>query len=175
MADERYPIGKFERRDQFTPAERKTLIEQIAAAPAKLRKAVSSLDPMQLDTPYREGGWSLRQVAHHIPDSHLNAYMRFKLALTEETPTIRAYDEALWAKLPDSRDTPVETSVTLLESLHDRWVRLMRAMSDSDFERKVVHPEHAGPMTVDSLLGLYAWHGRHHVAHITSLRERMGW
>ena len=173
--DLRYPVGKFERRDRFTAAERRPLIDQIAEAPARLRQAVASLEESQLDTPYRDGGWTVRQVAHHIPDSHLNAYIRFKLALTEDSPTIKPYDEARWAELADSRDTPVETSLTMLEALHDRWVRLMRAMSDADFGRTLQHPEHAGTMTLDSMLGLYAWHGRHHVAHITSLRDRMGW
>lgn len=175
MDDVRYPVGKFERRDLLTPAERATLIEQIAAAPSRMREAVQSLDARQIETPYREGGWTVRQVVHHLPDSHLNAYTRFKLALTEDTPMIKPYDEARWAELSDSRDTPIGTSLTLLESLHDRWVRLLRAMSDADFQRTLKHPEHQGTMTLDSMLGLYGWHGRHHVGHITSLRQRMGW
>jgi uncharacterized damage-inducible protein DinB len=173
--DLRYPVGKFERRDRLTPPERTPLIDQIAATPARMRDAVQSLDAKQLDTPYRDGGWTVRQVVHHVPDSHMNAYSRFKLALTEDAPLIKPYDEAKWAALSDSRDTPVETSLTLLESLHDRWVRLMRAMSESDFQRTLRHPEHDGIMTLDSMLTLYGWHGRHHVAHITSLRERMHW
>lgn len=173
--DLRYPVGKFERRDRLTSAERPSLIDQIAAAPARLREAVKSLGPKQLDTPYRDGGWTVLQVAHHLPDSHMNAYSRFKLALTEDTPMIKPYDETRWAELSDSRDTPVETSLTLLEALHDRWVRLLRAMSDKDFQRTLKHPEHEGTMTLDSMLVLYAWHGRHHVGHITSLRDRMHW
>ena len=150
------------------------MIAHIAEAPTHLRKAIGGLTDEQLDTPYREGGWTVRQVVHHVPDSHLNAYTRFKLALTEESPAIKPYDEAAWARLSDSRDTPVETSLALLESLHDRWTRLLRALSADDFRRTVNHPEN-GVMTLDTLLGLYAWHGRHHVAHITSLRGRRGW
>jgi uncharacterized damage-inducible protein DinB len=172
MTDPRYPVGRYERRDVLTPEERNTLIEQIAATPKNLRDAVAGLTPQQLETPYREGGWTLRQVVHHLPDSHMNSYVRFKLALTEETPTIRPYDEARWAELADSRDTPLETSMTLLESLHDRWVRLLRSMSNDDFRRTLNHPEN-GLMTLDAMVALYAWHGRHHVAHITSTRERM--
>ena len=167
--DPRYPIGKFERRDRLTPDERRTMIDQIAAAPARMRETVARLTTAQLDTPYREGGWTARQVVHHVPDSHLNAYIRFKLGLTEETPTIKPYDEAQWAKLADTRETPIETSLTLLESLHDRWVRLLRSMSDADFQRKLNHPEN-GLMTLDAVLSLYAWHGRHHVGHVASVR-----
>jgi uncharacterized damage-inducible protein DinB len=174
MSDPRFPIGKYERRNELTADERVALIDQIAAAPARMRDAVRDLDDAQLDTPYREGGWSVRQVVHHVPDSHLNSYCRFKLALTESTPTIRPYDEAAWADLADSRDTPVETSLTLLESLHDRWTRLLRSMSDADFRRRLVHPD-SGEMTLDAMLGLYAWHSRHHVAHVTALRELRGW
>jgi len=175
MTDPRYPIGTFERRDTLTPAERRTFIGQIAAAPARMREAVNGLSDQQLDTPYRDGGWSARQVVHHVPDSHLNAYCRLKITLTEEnSPTIRPYDEGAWAQLPDARDTPTEVSLTLLDSLHARWVTLWSAMKDEDFARTFNHPEH-GVRTLDWLLALYAWHSRHHVAHITSLRERMGW
>lgn len=174
MTDLRYPVGKYERRETLTPSEREAMIANVAETPAWMRKAIAGLTDAQLDTPYREGGWTVRQVVHHVPDSHLNAYTRFKLALTEEHPTIRPYDEAKWAELSDSRDTPIETSLMLLETLHDRWLRLLRAMSDDDYRRTLNHPD-SGVMTVDGLLGLYAWHGRHHVAHITSLRERMGW
>jgi uncharacterized damage-inducible protein DinB len=174
MNDPRYPIGKFERRDELTPAERRQMIDDIAAVPARMRDAVSGLTPAQLHTAYREGGWTLRQVVHHVPDSHLNAYVRFKLALTEDTPTIKPYDEARWAELPDTHDTPLRTSLTMLEALHERWVCLLRHMKPDDFRRKLTHPE-SGEMTVDALLGLYAWHGKHHVAHITSTRERHGW
>ena len=174
MNDPRYPIGRYERRDVLTPDERAAMIEQIAAAPRKMREAVAGLTPRQLETPYREGGWTLRQVVHHVPDSHMNSYVRFKLALTEETPTIRPYDEARWAELADSVDTPPATSMALLESLHDRWVRLLRSMSADDFQRTLNHPAN-GLMTLDAMLALYAWHGRHHVAHITSTRTRNGW
>ena len=172
--DPRYPIGKFEMPAHVTPARRQQAIDEIAATPVKMRGAAKGLSESQLDTPYREGGWTVRQVVHHVPDSHLNAYCRFKLALTEETPTIRPYDEARWAELGDSRDTPIETSLQLLESLHDRWVRLLRSMPESDFARKLKHPD-SGEMSLDTLLALYGWHGRHHVGHITALRQRMAW
>ncbi|HYC61183.1 MAG TPA: bacillithiol transferase BstA [Thermoanaerobaculia bacterium] len=175
MTDERYPIGKFERRDPLNPDERRAMIDTIAAAPARLREAVAGLDGKQLDTPYREGGWTVQQVVHHLPDSHLNAYVRLKLALTEDDPLIRPYDEALWAGLADSRDTPPEVSLTLLESLHVRWVTLLRSLRDEDFRRTLRHPDHFGILTLDWLVSMYAWHSRHHVAHITALRERMGW
>jgi uncharacterized damage-inducible protein DinB len=175
MSDDlRYPIGKFEKRDSLSGDERRQMIDQIAAAPTRMRDAIHGLTPAQLDTPYREGGWSVRQVVHHVPDSHLNAYIRFKLALTEDRPTIKPYDEAQWAALPDTHATPVTTSLAMLEALHDRWVRLLRSMKEKEFQRTLIHPE-SGPMSVDNLLALYAWHGRHHVAHITSLRQRKGW
>jgi hypothetical protein len=169
-----YPIGKYEHKASLTPAERETAIAQIAAAPKCLRDAVAGLSHQQFDTPYRPGGWTVRQVVHHVPDSHLNSYVRFKLALTENEPTIRPYDEALWAKLRDSRDTPVEVSLSLLESLHHRWEVLLRSLGPEDFSRRLRHPA-LGPLTLDDMLGSYAWHGRHHVAHITSLRSREGW
>jgi uncharacterized damage-inducible protein DinB len=172
--DLRFPIGKFHWKGELNEAERDELISQIAETPARLREAVEGLTPEQLDTPYRPEGWTVRQVVHHLPDSHLNSYVRFKLALTENQPTIKTYDQEAWAKLADSKATPIETSLALLEALHERWVNLLRSMSPSDFERTLNHPE-MGPVTLDRLLGIYAWHGRHHVAHITSLRERMGW
>lgn len=174
MTDLRYPVGKFENRSKLTPEERLSMIEQIAAAPARMRDAVRGLSESQLNTPYREGGWTVRQVVHHVPDSHLNGYTRLKLALTEREPTIKPYDQSAWADLADSRDTPIETSLMLLESVHDRWVRLLRSMDDAAFERTFRHPEH-GAVTVDWLIAMYAWHGRHHVAHITSLRKEKGW
>ena len=174
MIDLSYPIGKYEHKASLSPAERETAIAQIAAAPKCLRDAVAGLSHQQFDTPYRPGGWTVRQVVHHVPDSHLNSYVRFKLALTENEPTIRPYDEALWAKLQDSRDTPVEVSLSLLESLHHRWDVLLRSLGPEDFSRRLRHPAQ-GPMTLDDMLGYYAWHGRHHVAHITSLRGREGW
>ena len=151
------------------------MISTIARTPDDMRSAVAGLTPDQLDTPYRPEGWTVRQVVHHVPDSHLNAYTRFKLALTEDTPTIKPYDEARWAELSDSHDTPIETSLTLLRALHDRWVRLLRAMKADDFLRRLNHPEWEAPLSLDAMLALYAWHGPHHVGHITSLRRRMGW
>ena len=139
-----------------------------------MRAAVAGLTPEQLDTPYRPGGWTVRQVVHHVPDSHINSYVRFKLALTEEEPTIKPYDEARWAKLADTATTPVEVSLTLLDSLHSRWVPLLQSLTEADFARQFRHPE-LGMVRLDRNLALYAWHGKHHVAHITSLRERMGW
>lgn len=174
MTDPRYPVGKWDRRDTLTPGERAAMIAQVAEVPSRMRAAIAGLDDAQLDTPYRDGGWTVRQVVHHVPDSHLNSYTRFKLALTEEEPTIRPYDEAKWAALSDSRDTPIETSLTMLSALHDRWTILLRAMSDDDFRRTLRHPD-IGVMSLDAMLSLYAWHGRHHVGHVTSLRERMGW
>lgn len=175
MSDPRYPIGPFQRRDELTPDERREHIDHIAAAPARMRAAVAGLSDAQLDTPYRDGGWTVRQVVHHVPDSHLNAYCRLKLALTEDVPTIRPYEESEWAKLEDSRITPIEVSLTLLESLHERWVLLMRSMRDEDFRRTFRHPEHQGTPTLDWLVAMYSWHGRHHVGHINALRERMRW
>jgi uncharacterized damage-inducible protein DinB len=173
--DLRYPVGKFNRPSSSPNAdERRELVQQIAATPAHMREAVAGLMESQLDTPYRDGGWSVRQVVHHVPDSHMNAYTRVKLALTEEQPTIKPYDEAAWAKLNDVRDTPIEISLVLLETLHKRWDTILRAMTDADFARTLMHPEH-GVMTLDALIAMYAWHGRHHVGHITSLRSRNGW
>jgi uncharacterized damage-inducible protein DinB len=174
MTDPRYPIGKFQKPGKLTAAQRKQAIEQIAATPANLRKAVAGLSDAQLDTPYREGGWTVRQVAHHVPDSHMNAFIRLKLALTEDNPTIKPYNEARWAELSDVSDTPVEVSLTLLDTLHQRWEAILRSMKDADFRRTMNHPE-MGPLTVDDLVALYAWHGRHHVGHITSLREQKRW
>jgi uncharacterized damage-inducible protein DinB len=171
--DPRYPIGKFEMVTEVTPARRQQAIEAIAATPANLRAAVKGLSEAQLDTPYREGGWTVRQVVHHVPDSHLNAYVRLKLALTEKKPTIKPYDEAAWANLADSK-APIEVSQTLLESVHDRWDRVWRSMKPEDFGRKLVHPDH-GERTVDWILFVYEWHGKHHAAHITELRKQKGW
>ncbi len=169
-----YPIGKFEHKGRSSEAQRAQLIEDIEFAPIRLRRAVAGLSDAQLDTPYRPGGWTVRQVVHHVPDSHLNAYVRFKLALTEKQPTIRPYDEKAWAVTPEVKSTPIEISLALLESLHQRWVRLLRSMSGADFRRKFQHPE-LGVLDLDRYLALYAWHGKHHVAHILSLRRRMGW
>jgi hypothetical protein len=134
---------------------------------------VKGLSAQQLDTPYREGGWTVRQVVHHVPDSHLNSYIRFKLALTEEDPTIRPYMEDRWAELPEAKTAPIELSLSLLEDLHKRWMLMLRAIQPAEWKRTFRHPE-IGPMTLEKNLALYAWHGRHHVAHVTALRERMG-
>jgi hypothetical protein len=174
MGDARYPIGRFTPDPNPTPETRQRHIEQISALPSKMRQAVAGLDQKQLATPYRDGGWTVQQVVHHVPDSHLNAYIRFKWAMTEEIPTIKPYDEGAWAVLKDSELTPVDVSLTLLESLHARWTGLLRSLRPEDFQRRFVHPD-SGPHDLDWLLGLYSWHGNHHVAHITSLRERMGW
>jgi hypothetical protein len=174
MGDARYPIGRFTPDPNPTPETRQRHIEQISALPSKMRQAVAGLDQKQLATPYRDGGWTVQQVVHHVPDSHLNAYIRFKWAMTEEVPTIKPYDEGAWAVLKDSELTPVDVSLTLLESLHARWTGLLRSLRPEDFQRRFVHPD-SGPHDLDWLLGLYSWHGKHHVAHITSLRERMGW
>jgi hypothetical protein len=169
-----YPIGKFVWDGPGSAALRGRRIEEIAAAPAALRNAVAGLTPAQLETPYRPGGWTVRQVAHHVPDSHMNAYVRFKLAVTEDAPTIKPYDEAAWGALADVQAVPVATSLALLEALHARWVALLRSFSESDWTRTFRHPE-LGVVPLEKNLALYAWHGRHHVAHVTSLRERMGW
>ena len=175
MTDPRYPIGKYVPDPALDAATLARWIDQIAAAPAVLRAAVQGLDDTQLDTPYRPGGWTVRQVAHHVPDSHLNAYVRFKLALTEDEPVIKTYDEALWAELPDARTGSVEPSLELLARLHERWVRLLRAMTPADFARTLRHPDVEGPVTLARLTGLYAWHGMHHPAQVTTLRESGAW
>jgi uncharacterized damage-inducible protein DinB len=171
--DLRYPIGKPARKSTLTAAERRTAIDAMAAMPAQLRTAVRGLSDAQLDTPYRPGGWTVRQLVHHVADSHMNAFIRFRLALTENHPTIKPYDEAEWAKLSDAT-MPVDVSLDLLDRLHQRMVHLLRSLGDKDFQRTVNHPEN-GSMTVDAVLDLYAWHGRHHTAHVTSLRERSKW
>ena len=174
MTDLRYPVGKFEYQGPLSEAQKSGLIQQIADTPANLRSAIKALSETQVDTVYRPGGWTVRQVVHHVPDSHLNAYVRFKLALTEDEPTIKTYEEARWAELPDTKTTPIEVSLTLLDSLHDRWVRLLRSLDPEQWKRSFRHPE-LGPMTLEKTLALYAWHGGHHVAHITELRKRMSW
>ena len=170
--DLRYPIGRATIPDA-APETIARLIGEIADAPRRLREALAGLTDDQLDTPYREGGWTVRQVAHHLPDSHVNAYVRFKLALTEDAPRIKPYDEARWAELPDSRLDPA-VSLALLDALHARWVPLLRAIAPGEWEREYDHPEN-GPTTLRAALGIYAWHGKHHVAHVVGLRERMGW
>jgi DinB superfamily len=172
--DPRYPTGKFHFNPDVTAALRQRSIGAIRDTPPALRAAVRGLTEAQLNTPYRDGGWTVRQVVHHVPESHMNAFVRFKLALTEDNPTIKPYDENAWVNLGDVARVPVETSVALLEALHERWVTLMEAMAPADFERPLMHPE-VGAITLDRLLQLYAWHGPHHVAHVTALRAREGW
>jgi hypothetical protein len=172
--DLRYPIGSFKLEGSPTDDEIRRAIGEIAEAPTRLRAAVEGLTLEQLGTPYRPGGWTVRQVVHHVPDSHLNSYCRLKLALTEDEPTIRPYQEDRWAELVDSHETPIEVSLALLESLHKRWVVLLNSLEPSDFQRSFRHPE-IGVVTLAQNTCLYAWHGRHHTAHITSLRERMDW
>ena len=166
--DLQYPIGRFEWPAAVTADDRRNWIDQIQQAPARLRAAVEGLTAKQLDTEYRPGGWTVRQVVHHVPDSHLNSYLRFKLALTEEKPTIKPYDQTRWAELTDSRTADVATSLTLLDALHSRWVTLLRSLSDAEMGRQFIHPE-LGVVVLENNLALYAWHGRHHVAHIKKL------
>jgi uncharacterized damage-inducible protein DinB len=173
MADLRYPIGRREAVSTLTPKQRAACVAQIAAAPEELRRAVRGLDDRQLDTPYRDGGWTVRQVVHHVPDSHMHAYLRSKFLLTEQQPTIKPYDQAAWANTPETRG-PVDVSLALLDALHRRWVLLLERLGPGDFGRTLNHPEN-GLMTLDAIVAMYAWHGRHHTAHITGLRERMGW
>lgn len=172
--DLRYPIGKFARPTAFTPESRADGIRRIADAPALLRLAVAGLSDRQLDTPYREGGWTVRQVVHHVADSHLNMYIRLKLALTEETPPFKAYDENKWSDFPDAKTQPVAVSLSLLDSVHERMLVVLRSMGPTEFARSGNHSEN-GPTSLDVILALYAWHGAHHAAHITALRRREGW
>lgn len=172
--DPRYPIGKYEMPAQITPELRAGAILEIASTPGKVRAAVNGLSAAQLDTPYRDGGWTVRQVVHHVPDSHMNAYIRWRLALTESEPTIKPYEESAWAKLEDAAHAPVEVSLRLLEPLHERWVRLLHSVKWEQFARTFRHPDH-GVRTLDWMLFLYAWHGKHHTAHITELRKQKGW
>jgi DinB superfamily len=174
MSDLRFPIGKFHFAGSPTPQQQEAFLEDIARTPVNMRAAIRRLTETQLDTPYRPDGWTVRQVVHHVPDSHLNSYVRFKLALTEDDPTIKPYAEDRWAELADTSATPVDVSLTLLDSLHDRWVRLLRALTPAQWQRTYRHPE-LGPMTLEKTLAIYAWHGKHHVAHITELRKRMSW
>lgn len=174
MSDPRYPIGKFHYAGAPTAEQRKSLIEELKQCPAPLRSAVKGLSPAQLDTPYREGGWTVRQVVHHVPESHMNAYIRFKLALTEDEPTIKPYNEQRWAELGDVAATPLELSLALLEALHGRFVYMLESMKPEDWKRTFRHPD-LGLMPLEKNLALYAWHGKHHVAHITELRKKMNW
>ncbi|MDF2629528.1 MAG: putative metal-dependent hydrolase [Symbiobacteriaceae bacterium] len=174
MDDLRYPVGPFTFDGEVTEARRQEWINEIAQGPAKLRATVAGLTATELDTPYRDGGWTLRQVVHHLADSHMNSYIRFKLALTENEPTIKPYDEAQWSELVDARAARIELSLELLESVTERWVMVLRSLSADEFERAFIHPE-GGRMTLTKALAMYAWHGRHHIAHIASLRQRKGW
>jgi len=175
MTDLSFPIGKFDKQDlDLSPELRQVRITTIADLPGNLEAAVNGLDDGQLDTEYRPGGWTVRQVAHHVADSHANAFIRFKLALTEdEPPTINPYQEDRWAKLSDAK-LPVEVSLRLVNAIHERWVPLLESMTYSDYQKKFIHPE-SGEWTLDASLGLYSWHSMHHTAHITRLRDRMGW
>ena len=173
--DPRYPIGPFQSLGRaLTPSERTELIDRIEAHPARMRAAVEGLTDEQLDTPYREGGWTVRQVVHHVVDSHMNSYLRFKLAATEDRPRISTYQEAVWAEFPDAKHAPVEGSLTLLTALHARWVAFLRGLPDDAFARTVDHPE-IGDITMDVLVEIYGWHCPHHEAHVTTLRAREGW
>ncbi len=174
MDDPRYPVGKYTRPATLAAADRQAAIAETAGLPANLRAAVAGLTDAQLDTPYRAGGWTVRQVVHHVPDSHANAYVRFKLGLTEDAPTVRPYQEALWAELPEAKSAPIEPSLAFLDALHVRWVLALEAVREEEWRRTVVNPE-TGSYRLDQLLALYAWHSRHHVAHIVELRRREGW
>jgi uncharacterized damage-inducible protein DinB len=172
--DPRYPIGKYEQKP-FSAKQKQDWINDIRLLPQALENAVLNLDEAQLNTPYREGGWTVKQVVHHVADSHMNAYCRFKLALTEDNPTIKPYQEHLWAELPDTKNLPINISLTLLHALHARWIEILVNMKDEDFNRTAVHPEYQKTLTLWYFLGMYAWHSRHHTAHITTLREKKNW
>lgn len=174
MEDLRYPIGRYEPKP-YSEGQKEEWLADIRFLPQAIEAAILNLNEAQLHTPYREGGWTVHQVVHHVADSHINAYCRFKLGYTEKAPTIRPYEEALWAETSDVRNLPVNISVTLLHALHSRWFEFLKSFSAEDYNRTVYHPEHKKEFTLWVLLGMYAWHCRHHVAHITSLRERSGW
>lgn len=171
--DPRYPNGKYEPQPYSAEQKEKWLLD-IRFLPEELEQSLLNLDAEQLHTPYREGGWTVQQLVHHVADSHMNAYIRFKLGLTEENPTIKPYEEKEWALLPDN-ELPVNISITLLHALHQRWYTLLTQLKEEDWNRNVVHPEHGRQMSLWFLLGLYAWHGKHHTKHITTLREHKGW
>jgi len=170
----KYPIGKYIPQP-FSDVQLKEWLLDIQALPQHIEYAVSNLDEAQLETPYREGGWTVKQLVHHVADSHMNAYIRFKLGLTEENPSIKPYDEKAWAEMIDTKNIPINISITLLYALHTRWNEILRNISGAEWDRTVFHPEHKKEMTLWFLLGMYAWHCRHHVAHITTLRDREGW
>jgi hypothetical protein len=173
-SDLRYPIGAAKRADSFTPQERRAAIEGIRQLPETLRSVIADFSEAQLDTPYRPGGWTVRQLVHHVADSHMNAYNRVRLALTEDSPKIFAYQENRWAELEDARAAAVSTSLDVLQGLHARWVRLFTSLNEPDWKRSYVHPEN-GLQSVEQALILYDWHGRHHTSHVTQLSARMGW
>lgn len=173
MTDLQYPIGRFQPAQAYSDHDRQLHIKQIEEAPAKLRSAVEGLEDKQLDMPYREGGWTVRQVVHHLADSHMNAFVHFRIGITEDQPAIKSFDWQRWAELADAKSSPVEPSLMQIESMHKRFTLLLRSMSPTNFARTIIHPEQ-GVVTLDHYLALYAWHGRHHIAHITSLRERQG-
>jgi len=174
--DLRYPVGKYQRpKAALSAAERSTFIDDIAAAPAALRAATRGLNAKQLGTPYRDGGWTVRQVVHHVADSHMNAFIRFKLGLTEDFPMVKPYDEAKWAEMRDGNSELIDDSLTMVELLHKRWIVVLRGMQPTDFLRKLNHPEWDTPPDLDAMLAMYSWHGKHHVAHVTELRKRQGW
>ncbi|MEO7102832.1 MAG: YfiT family bacillithiol transferase [Gemmatimonadaceae bacterium] len=173
--DQRYPIGVFKYDGDSSRRAIDQSIQAIASLPGLFRESVAGLNTEQFDTPYRDGGWTVRQLVHHVPDSHMNAYIRCKLALTEDTPTIKPYDEAAFARLGDIAIVPVEVSLGLLDKLHERFTALLNSMSDDDFKRCYVHPDYHRAVPLREVVALYAWHGRHHTAHITALRERRGW
>ena len=170
----RYPIGKFTPRDSYTALEIQQFISRIETLPAKLEAVTRNLTPEQLDTPYREGGWTVRQVLNHIPDSHLNAYVRLKWTLTEDTPIIKAYNEKAWTETPEVKGDPA-IALTLLKALHSKWVSVLKSLSPADLQRQFFHPDTKRFNRLDNVIGMYAWHGEHHLAHITKLKERMGW
>ena len=174
VSDPRYPIGKFVRPSVIDTPHRRVSIATLAALPENLRAAVDGLNEAQIDTPYREGGWTVRQLVHHVADSHMNAYVRTRLALTEDWPTIKPYDQKLWAELSDTRTLPIDVSLDLLESLHRRWVALLESLTAEEWKRGYVHPE-SGRQTLEEVAALYDWHSRHHAAHITALRKSRGW
>ena len=174
QTDLRYPIGEFHRKASYSAEERARYIEQLKQIPLSLKAGLAGLSETQLDTPYREGGWTVRQVAHHIPDSHLNAYLRVKLALTEDQPVIKPYEENAWVRLADTPGTLLEVTVTLLEALHTRWAILFESLKEPDWKREYRHPVN-GAVSVEATLAWYVWHGQHHIAHITHLRQREGW
>jgi hypothetical protein len=174
MEDPRYPIGKYIEQP-FSDGQLREWLLDIQTLPQQIEYAITNLDEFQLETPYRDGGWTVKQLVHHVADSHMNAYIRFKLGLTEDTPTIKPYDEAAWAEMSDTKNLPVNLSVTILYAVHRRWLEILENISTDEWDRKVIHPEHNKEMTLWVLLGMYAWHSRHHVAHITNLRKRMIW